>query len=332
MRHLQHWLIAAALSSSLYLSVLTAQPSDGVNAVMTGYLSERTEPFQQTRLVVPPVAAQGYLALDWNYAGFANPGSIQEQAVDASSKWADTIPASHNAQPFKRTQIGVGLRRDAIAMDWFGVYVKSLDRVAERNTIYGLLRETTSLGPNDSKTLSVPCCQSRGTVTSPEQYEKAITRFELSPTFFVFGMLQNKGYDLKLTAGWKLQAGVRHMDYGNMYRTRLGYLKVERSWQRFQAAYSYQLERAGGTSAPSHVLQLDYLYSPRNSIGVSVANGSEFANFGALGIVQTEARNVTVRGQHLFKQGWALTFQAGYVDHGSLPAQKAFRIGIRHSF
>ena len=283
-------------------------------------------------LEVPPAADHDDFALAWDNAGFASPGIIRGKSAGAGTNWIETIPSSHNAQPLQRTQIGAGLRRDAIAMDWFGVYVKSLDRVAERNTIYGLLRETTSLGTNDSKTPSVPCCQSRGAVTSPEQYERAITRFELSPTFFVFGLLQNKGYDLKLTDGWKLQTGVRHMDYGNLYRTRLGYFTVERTWQRFQAAYSYQLERAGGQSAPSHVLQLDYLYSARNSIGVSVANGREFANFGALGILQTEARNVTVRGQHLFKQGWALTFQAGYVDHRSLPAQKAFRIGIQHSF
>lgn len=332
-RHLQHWLIAVALSSSLYLSALTAEPLEEVNAAITGAVSEPTAELQQETLRAPPVADQDYFALAWDNAGFAIPGISRGKAAYASANWTDTNPAPHNAQPFKHTQIGVGLRHDAIAMDWFGIYVQNLDRVAERNTIYGLLRETASLGSNDSKTLSsVPCCQSRGTVTLLGQHEKAITRFRLSPTFFVFGLLQNKGYDLKLSDGWKLQAGVRHMDYGNTYRTRLGYFTMERSWQKFQAAYSFQLERAGGTSAPSHVLQLDYLYSPGNLIGISLANGREFANFGALGVLQTEARNVTVRGQHLFKQGWALTFQAGYIDHGSLPAQKAFRIGIRHNF
>lgn len=242
------------------------------------------------------------------------------------------VLASHAVQPFKRMEIGWGLSADASTMNWYGVYLKSLDRVAERTTIYGLLRETPGSGPHDSKAPPAVCCQGSGTVSSLEQHEKAITSLELSPTFFVFGLLRNKGYALKLDDDWKLQAGVRHMQYGYTHQTRLAFFTVERRWTSFRTSYSYQLERGGGTLAPSHVLQVEYLYSPRNSIGVAVANGREFANFGWLGVLDTEMRNVTVRGQHWFKQDWAVTIQAGITDHGSLPAQKGVRIGIRHNF
>ena len=242
------------------------------------------------------------------------------------------VLASHPVQPFKRMEIGWGLSADASAMNWYGVYLRSLDRVAERNTIYGLQREIPPFGPNDSNAPSALCCQGSGTVSSLEQHEKAITSIELSPTFFVFGLLRNKGYALKLDDDWKLQVGVRHMQYGYTHQTRLAFFTVERRWTSFRTSYSYQLERGGGTLAPSHALQVDYLYSPRNSIGVAVANGREFANFGWLGVLNTEVRNVTVRGQHWFKQDWALTIQAGISDHGSLPAQKGVRIGIRHNF
>jgi hypothetical protein len=331
-RHLQHWLIAATLSSSLYLSVLTAEPLEEVNAAITREVSVLTEELQQARLEVPLVADDDPFALAWDNAGLAIPGTIRRKEADASPSWTDTIPASHNVQPFKRPQIGVGIGSNAIVMDWFGGDVKHLDRVAERNTTYRLLHEFVSLAPNDTKTLSAPCCQSRGLVTSFEQHEKAITRFELSPTFFVFGLLQNKGYDLKLTDGWKLQVGVRHMQYDTTHQKRLGFFTVERSWGSFRTSYSYQLERDSGTFAPNHALRLDYLYSPRNSIGVSFAKGREFADFGALGVLDTQVRNVTVHGQHMFNDDWALTFQAGYNDHGSLLAQKGVRIGVRHRF
>ena len=84
--------------------------------------------------------------------------------------------------------------------------------------------------------------------------------------------------------------------------------------------------------APSHVLQFDYVFSPRDSIGVSFANGREIVDFGRLGILNTEVRNVTLRGQLWFKQDWALSFQAGYNDHGSMPAQKGIRLGLRRSY
>ena len=169
-------------------------------------------------------------------------------------------------------------------------------------------------------------------MASLEQYANVITAREISPTFFVFGLLRKKGYDINLKDGWKLQAGVQHMQYGITPETRVASFMVERHWESFRTSYSYQLERRDGRISPGHVLQFDYLYSPRDSIGVSFANGHETAYFGPLNIQNTEVRNVAVRGQHWFKQDWALTFQAGYSDHGSLPAHKGIRIGLRQSF
>ncbi|MDO8596698.1 MAG: YaiO family outer membrane beta-barrel protein [Sulfuricaulis sp.] len=312
--------------------MLAAAPLEGGHAAATGALSELAEQHTQESLQVPPMSAQRYLTSSGDDSEPAGPGRIQGVAAGARPGRTDAILASHAVQPFKRMEIGWGLSADASAMNWYGVYLKNLDRVAERNTIYGMLRETPRFGPNDSKAPSALCCQSSGTVISLDQHENAITRIELSPTFFVFGLLRNKGYALKLDDDWKLQSGVRHMQYGYAHQTRLAFFTVERRWTNFRTSYSYQLERGDGTLAPSHVLQLDFLYSPYNSIGVSFANGREFADFGSLGVLNTEVRNVTVRGQHWFKQDWALTVQAGYNDHGSLPAQKGFRIGIRHSF
>jgi hypothetical protein len=326
MTHLRHGLIAAALLSTTHSSGLAAEPLEGIHAAVVTrdqkpVYDDVRQPengallpagYAQKSLQDPPMSAQRFLASGWEDSGPAGPGRIQGKAAGGRLGWRDAVLASHSVQPFKRMEIGLGLSTDTIGMGWYGVYLQDLDRVAERNTIYGR--------------------QSSGTVTSLEQYANVITAREVSPTFFVFGMLRKKGYDINLKDGWKLQAGVRHMQYGITPDTRVGFFTVERHWESFRTSYSYQLERGGGSLSPSHVLQLDYLYSPRDSIGVSFANGREFAYFGPLGILNTEVRNVAVRGQHWFKQDWALTFQAGYNDHGSLPAQKGVRFGLRHSF
>ena len=330
--HLQHWLIAAVLLSTLYSSVQAAEPLVESDATASGEFSERAQQFLQRSPQGAPMAAQRDLASDWEDSGPAGAGRIHGKGAGAGPVWRGAILALHAVQPFKGTEIGVELSMDAAAMDWYGVYLKSLDRVAEPNSIYGLLRETQSFGGKDSKGPFALCCGNRGTMSSLDQHENPITRLELSPTFLVFGLLRNQGYAFKLTDGWKLQVGVRHLQYDSTHQTRFAFFTVERSWESIRTSYSYQVERAGGTLAPSHVLQLDYLYSPRNSIGVSFANGHEFADFGTLGILDAEVRNVSIRGQHLFKDDWALTFQAGYNNHGSLPAQKGLRIGVRYSF
>jgi YaiO family outer membrane protein len=79
-------------------------------------------------------------------------------------------------------------------------------------------------------------------------------------------------------------------------------------------------------------LLFDFLYGPRDSIGVSYADGREFADFGTLGTLNTEVRTIGVRGQHWFKKDWGFTYQAGHSDHGNLPAYQAVRVGLQHSF
>jgi hypothetical protein len=290
----------------------------------------------QESLQEPPMPAQRFPASGWDDSEPAGPSMIQGKAAGVQLGLKDAVLTSHTVRRLKRVEIGLGLSNNALVndyTDWHGVYLKSLDRVAERDTIYGLLRETPRPGLNDSKASPVFCCQRSDTLTSPQQYANAITAREVSPTFFLFGMVPKKSWKFNLEDGWKLKAGYRHMQYNSAPRTRVNFLTVERYWDSLRTSYSYQVERiSGGSLAPSHVMQFDYFYSRHDSIGFSFANGREVADFGPLGIQNTEVSSATFRGQHWFKQDWALTFQAGYSDHGSMPAQAGARIGLRHSF
>ncbi len=334
MTPLRYWLIAAALLSATHSGGLAAEPLEGIHVAINGELLPAV--YAQKSPQDPPLSAQLFPASGRDDAEAAGPGMIQGNTAGGRPGLRDAVLAAHVVQPLQRIEFGLGLSHDALVngnKGWYGVYLQGLDRVAERNTIYGLLRETPRFALNDAKTPAALCCQRGNALTSLEQYTNAMTAHQLSPKFFVFGMLRKKEWNLNLDDGWKLQAGTRHMQYSSALRTRVGFITVEHQWEGFQTSYSYQIERSSGTSlAPSHVLQFDYLFSPRDSIGVSLTHGREVANFGPLGILNTEVRNVAVRGQHWFKPDWALTFQAGYNDHGSLPTQKGARMGLRHSF
>jgi len=339
-------LIAAFLFSATYAIGLAAEPLEGVHAALNGEFSEQAQQpengallhagYAQESLHEPPMPAQRFPASGWHDSEPAGPSTIQGKAAGGWLGLKDAVLASHAVRPLKRVEIGLGLSNDPLVNGyngWYGVYLRSLDRVAERNTIYGVLRETPHPGLNYSKAPPAICCQHSDTPTSLQQYANAITAVEVSPTFFLFGMVPKRSWKFNLEDGWTLRAGTRHLQYNSAPRTRVDFLGVERYWDSLRTSYSYQVERvSGGGLAPSHVLQFDYFYSRHDSIGFSFANGREVADFGPLGIQNTEVSSATFRGQHWFKQDWALTFQAGYNDHGSMPAQAGARIGLRHSF
>jgi len=279
---------------------------------------------------------QRFPATGWENLEPASDGATPANAARHRLGLRDAALASHAMQPVKRVEFGLGLSVNALAeglTGWRGVYLQSLDRVAEPNTIYGLLREPPLPGPHESKAPPAFCCQRIVAPASLEQFSSTIAVPQAPPTFYLFGLLRKKDLRLNLDDGWKLQAEVRQLQYSSTLQTKVGILTVERRWESFRTAYSYQLERSSGLGlAPSHVLKIDYLYSPRDLIGVSLANGRELADFGPLGALNTQTRNVSFQGQHWFKEDWALTFQAGYNDHGNMPAKSGARFGLRHSF
>jgi YaiO family outer membrane protein len=252
--------------------------------------------------------------------------------------WSDAVTASRAVRPLKRVEIGFGLDfSNEVLVDGVtgrdGVYLQGLDRVAERNSVYRLPSDLPRPGLDGGNALAASCCQRSDTLIPLGQHAGASTALSASPTIYVFAILRKKGWDIEFKDGWKLQAGSRSVEYSRTLQTRVGFLTVERFWESFRASYSFQLERSSGLSlAPTQALQFDYLYSPRDSIGVSYADGREAADFGTLGILSTEVRSVGVRGKHWFKKDWAFTFQAGHSDHGSLPAYQAARLGLQRSF
>ncbi len=240
MKHFRHLLIAAALLATVHPSGSAAEPLVGVHAA------------------------------GWKDSEPVGLGVTQENGGVALSL-SGAVPGSNALQSVKRVGVGLGFSNDAFAngfTSWDGVYLPDFDRVAERNTVYGLPRET--LGLSDKNALSASCCQRSNTLASPQRHASVASALPASPTLSVFAIVRKRGWDFDLKDGWKLQAGGRTREYSETFQTKVGFLTVERFWESVRASYSFQLERSKGPNlAPSQVLRFDYLYGPRNSIGVS---------------------------------------------------------------
>jgi YaiO family outer membrane protein len=146
--------------------------------------------------------------------------------------------------------------------------------------------------------------------------------------------LRTKGLKLEFDDAWRLDVGARSREYSNSaLNSRVGHIMVQRYWGSLVTAYGFQIEKRGGWNvAPSQSLQVGYAFTRQSSLGVSYATGSEIAFFGARGMLKTEMHSFALRGQHAFASGASFTFDAGYYDHGDLPAHKAIRFAYRRSF
>lgn len=302
MTRLQHSLIAAVLLSAVHPSGSAAESLEGVRAAVNAAPSEAVE----------------------------QPASARRFPV------SDAAPAARGAQPRKRIEFGMGFSNESLVNDftsWDSAYFRGPDRVARFNAVFELPRETSRPGLDESNAPFASCCRRSDTLAALGQHASPGTTVPASTTIYIFAIVRKKGWDIDFKDGWKLLAGSRSQEYSRTLTTKVGFLSAEHSWETFRASYSFQVERSPGVSlAPSQALQLDYLYSPGDSIGFSYTAGREVADFGTLGILNTEVRSVGVRGQHWFKKDWAFTYQAGHGDHGSMPAREAVQLGLRRSF
>jgi hypothetical protein len=286
-------------------------------------------------LFLAAVPARGMAADPHTLEPAGEPGALRGNEAGVRLAWKDAAPDSRSP---RRLELGWGLHQDDLPRDpnnWYGVYLHGLDRVTERSTVYGEPAGRRRAAPADGNA-SVFCCSRMDTVAALEQHPASASARRDSPTLFVFGNVRKKkkrGLNVDFDDGWQLQAGSRKEEYSSLHRTRVGYLSVEREWERFHAGYAFQLERFSGWQvAPNHVLRFDYRYRAGDSIGIAFTTGRQVAHFGALGVQNASVKGVTLRGQRALAEAWALTFEAGYNDHDDLPAHAGLRVGIRHSF
>ena len=250
-------------------------------------------------------------------------GEVSKDATPAE-------PATRNgAAGRRRPEFELGFSSENLSngyADWGSIYLHGFHRLGERRVVYGTLREIRRFGLTDNEV--------QGGFTYPlgetwtVQLEASLSpTHDVLPSYSVLGQLQKN-----LAHGWNLQAGIRHSEY-TKFNTDIAILTAERYWNSFRGAYSLYLGRLdGGGTAPNHVVQFDYYYGERNSIGVLVANGREIADLGPSGALITDVRSYALRGRHWIGPDWAISFEVLHHEQVGLYTRQGAQIGLRRAF
>ena len=231
---------------------------------------------------------------------------------------------------YPHTEIELGVGHESLTNNGLNWNVAQLDlsrQIAERDTIYGSLREIRRFGLKDTDGTAGFYYPLGATWTSVLEASVSPSH-HVSPKYSVFGQLHKT-----LGNGWGVEAGVRHSEYErsavDVYSA-----TAERYLGSWRGAYTLYVGRPqGAASGVAHRLQLTYYYDERSSIGVAYATGREVENIGPpTGVRVTDVKDWTINGRHWLSNAWGLTYELVSHQQGTLYRRQGLRLGVRHSF
>ena len=211
--------------------------------------------------------------------------------------------------------------------DWDSVYLETNHSFRERQTLYGMVRETSRFDLTDRE-LMVGYYHPLAARWTGLLEASASPEHNILPKSSVFGEL-----NYALGSGWGLSLGVRHTEY-TATQTNLLVGPVEKYWASFRAAVvAYNNHPEGAGSATAHRGVLDYFYSEKSRVGIGLVRGREVENVGPpIGVTTTDVRGASLYGRHWLSPAWALTWEALTHEQGDVYRRRGGRIGLRHSF
>jgi YaiO family outer membrane protein len=252
---------------------------------------------------------------------------IRRVPADVRTGLQDPVASLYSPHS-RRREIAFGLSSGG-SLDTYFAWGGATTADAEKHAFYADVGGGPRLGLAQDRPAR-PGIYSADRSTTP--LDPAASRYAPA-AFSLLGQFRKKrGLQIPLIDSWRLNAGVRKNEYTPNIKTRTNYVTVERFWENWRTAYSFQVQREAGQLAGSHVMQLDYVFSPKDIVGISFASGREVANFGSLGILKTDVRALSFNAQHAMGRDWAVNLQAAFHDHGELPNHRAFRIAFKRTF
>ncbi len=133
--------------------------------------------------------------------------------------------------------------------------------------------------------------------------------------------------------GLILKGGYRRSAYASSNANIL-IAEGEKYWGNNRAAYTLytnHLEKAG--TSTSHRVQYSRYYGERvNSLNISASFGRELESLGELGVLQSNVKNLTVRGKHWFKKSLGFNYGFTLHDQGNLYTRRGLTFGLRYKF
>ena len=231
---------------------------------------------------------------------------------------------------YPRTEITVDVGHESLTnngLNWNFTQLDLSRQIADRNTIYGSLREIQRFGLNDIDG-TVGFYTPLNTTWTSVLEASVSPSHHVSPKYSLFGQLHKA-----LGSGWGVEAGVRHSEYEHSAVDILS-ATAERYWGNWRVAYTLYAGRPqGAASGTAHRLQLTRYYHERNSIGVSYTTGREVENVGPpTGVRATNVKDWTISGRYWLSNAWGLSYELVSHEQGTLYRRQGLRLGVRHSF
>lgn len=129
---------------------------------------------------------------------------------------------------------------------------------------------------------------------------------------FGYAINVNRGFGDGWTAAIRLQG----RDYPTTTSTALT-SSVEKYIGDYRIAYGLGLGRLSGASpVASHALTVDWYFSDRSSIGISVNTGEEVEAIGAGRVLETDVRGISLRGRRQLNRRVGLQWWLGWHEQG----------------
>lgn len=233
------------------------------------------------------------------------------------------------ANDMNATQVEAGFTRDYLDRgyaDWSSTYIEAENKLAERQVVYGMLRETNRFAQKDSE-LQAGYYHPLGKQWTALVEGNASSTHLVLPKYSVLGQIQ-----YAFDEGWGAHLALRHTEY-DYALTNLGILTLERYWGDYRAAYtlySGYLAEAGSTI--SQRVQFSHYYADHSWLGMALSGGQELENLGSGMVLQSDVQSLIFNGRHWFNSVWAVSYEAALTRQGNYYTRTGASLGLRRQF
>ena len=230
-----------------------------------------------------------------------------------------------------RTEAQVSVEQEGLSNGygtWRTVSLEITQKGSQRRAWYAGVRDTTRFSLHDRALVG-------GFYHPLSKRTTGMVEAELSPSHLVVPRWALAGWaEASLGRGWVVNAGVRHRRYdaATVNLLNIGAERYVGAYRLVYTAYVGHLVGAGASG--SHLARADRLYGrdQGNFVGVSVSAGSELEHIGSSGLLRTSVLATSLSGRHWVTPRWAVVYNAGVHEQGTLYMRTGGTASLRYRF
>jgi YaiO family outer membrane protein len=207
--------------------------------------------------------------------------------------------------------------------DWQTYYWSINHKFSTGQVLYGTasaVRRFETTDPNFMIGYVQPFTKSKRWITT---FEASVSpNHEILPTTSFFGQVERV-----FNKGWVGRAGLRHSRYPADI-VNMGIFGAEKYFKAYRGAYTLYVAHLNGKgTALSHVIQGNYYYGERNSVGAGFAFGQEIESVPG-GLIKTNVLDLSFTGRHWMTNKWGVSYVVLWHRQGDFYTRSGAQIGF----